>query len=448
MATETETEKAQTRTEAGRDRGRVESNGGDPRSARAKISDLEVVQHHFDKAWDSLGLPDDIRQIFWEPYREVTVQIPLKTSDGKTHVYHGYRIQHNGARGPYKGGVRFHPEVDIDEVRSLASMMTWKTAIANVPFGGAKGGVNVDVTELTSDEIQRVARGFMDKISKVLGPTRDIPAPDVNTNAQVMAWMMDQYGKLHGHTPAIVTGKPIALEGSYGREAATGRGCVFMFREAAMKIGLIPKETTFVVQGFGNVGYHAARIMQELGATMVGVSDAFGAIRSDEGIDVLALRKHMTRDGGRLDDFPGAEKITPGDLYEIPCDTFFPAALGGMIHEDNADLMKCKLIVEGANNPTSFKADDILRNNGVFIVPDLMANAGGVVASYFEWVQNLQHFRWDEREVNDKLGAIMRRTYRDVAARAEADNLDLRRTAFKMAIERVVDASRTRGYIS
>ena len=213
MATETETEKAQTRTEAGRDRGRVESNGGDPRSARAKISDLEVVQHHFDKAWDSLGLPDDIRQIFWEPYREVTVQIPLKTSDGKTHVYHGYRIQHNGARGPYKGGVRFHPEVDIDEVRSLASMMTWKTAIANVPFGGAKGGVNCPADQMDPADVQKVARGFMSKIDKILGPTRDIPAPDVNTNAQTMAWMMDEYGKLHGHTPAICTGKPLELAG-------------------------------------------------------------------------------------------------------------------------------------------------------------------------------------------------------------------------------------------
>jgi glutamate dehydrogenase (NAD(P)+) len=446
VATETETAE-KTQTESGRERGRVETNGDDPRSARAKISDLEVVQHHFDKAWDSLGLPDDIRQIFWEPYREVTVQIPIKTTTGETKVFHGYRIQHNGARGPYKGGVRFHPEVDIDEVRALASMMTWKTAIANVPFGGAKGGVNCDTTDLTEDEMQRVARQFMDKISKLLGPTRDIPAPDVNTNAQVMAWMMDQYGKLHGHTPACVTGKPIALEGSFGREAATGRGCVFMYREAAGKIGLSPGETKFVVQGFGNVGSWIARIMQELGATMIGVSDAFGAIRNDDGIDALALVEHMQADGGKLSEFEGAEPISAGDLYEISCDVFFPAALGGMLHEDNADLLDCKMIVEGANNPTTFAADEILEEKGVYIVPDLMANAGGVVASYFEWVQNLQHFRWDEREVNDKLGAVMRRAFREVSVRADRDEVSLRTAAFESAIERVVEASRTRGYV-
>ncbi len=439
MATRTE-------TEAGRERARSESDGGDPRAARAKISDLEVVKHHFDRAWDALGYADDIRQIFWEPYREVTVQIPIKGSDGVTHVYHGYRIQHNGARGPYKGGVRFHPEVDIDEVRALASMMTWKTAIAGVPFGGAKGGVNVDVSKHTEAELQRVARGFMDKISKVLGPTRDIPAPDVNTNAQVMAWMMDQYGKTHGHTPAIVTGKPISLEGSYGREAATGRGCVFMFQEAAPKVGLDPAETRFVVQGYGNVGSWLARIMQNLGAKMIGVSDAFGAIRNDDGIDAHALVRHLEKDGGKLVEYPGGEAIGAGDLYEIPCDVFFPAALGGMLHADNADLMDCKMIVEGANNPTTFEADEILDAKGVTIIPDLMANAGGVVASYFEWVQNLQHFRWDENEVNSKLGDILRKAYGEVDARADREGQTLRVAAFETAIERVVEASRTRGY--
>ena len=445
MATTTET--SRTKTEAGRDRPRVETNGDDPRSARAKISDLEVVQHHFDKAWDSLGYPDDIRQIFWEPYREVTVQIPIKTAAGMK-VFHGYRIQHNGARGPYKGGVRFHPEVDIDEVRSLASMMTWKTAIAGVPFGGAKGGVNVDPHELDKDDLQKVARSFMDKISKLLGPTRDVPAPDVNTNAQTMAWMMDEYGKLHGHTPAIVTGKPIPLEGSFGREAATGRGCVFMYREAAGKVGLSPATTSFVVQGFGNVGSWIARIMQDLGAKMVGVSDAFGAIRSDAGIDANALVEHMSGDGGKLSEFPGVEAISAGDLYEVPCDVFFPAALGGMLHEDNADLLDCKMIVEGANNPTTFEADDIFNEKGIYVIPDLMANAGGVIASYFEWVQNLQHFRWDEREVNDKLGGVMRKAYREVAKRAESNGATLREAAFETGIERVVEASRTRGYVT
>jgi glutamate dehydrogenase (NAD(P)+) len=419
----------------------------DPRSARAKVSDLEVVEHYFNWAWESLDLPDDIRAVFWEPYRQVSVQIPIKMNDGHTEVFHGYRIQHNGARGPYKGGVRFHPEVDTDEVKALASMMTWKTAIAGVPFGGAKGGVNAPADQMERSEVQKIARSFMDRIYKVLGPTRDIPAPDVNTNAQVMAWMMDEYGKLEGHTPACVTGKPIELEGSWGRDAATGRGCVYMYREAAPKVGLSPRETTFVVQGFGNVGSWIARIMQELGATMVGVSDAFGQIRNDDGIDAEALYKHMNRDGGLLNEFPDAERIEAGDLYETPCDVFFPAALGGMIHQDNADLLQCKMIVEGANNPTTFNADDILEDKGVYVIPDLMANAGGVVCSYFEWVQNLQHFRWDEREVNDRLGGIMRKAFREVSTRAEAEELSLRKTAFKVAIERVVDTSRTRGYV-
>ena len=437
-----------TQTEAERKQARTETDAADPRAARAKVSDLDVVRYHFDRAWNSLGYPDDIRQIFWESYREVSVQIPIKTADGTTRVYHGYRIQHNGARGPYKGGVRFHPEVDIDEVRALASMMTWKTAIAGVPYGGAKGGVNVDPADLNDDELQRVARGFMDKVSKVLGPTRDIPAPDVNTNAQVMAWMMDEYGKLHGYAPAVVTGKPISLEGSYGREAATGRGCVFMFREAAPKLGLDPEHAKFVVQGFGNVGSWIARVMQTLGAKMIGVSDAFGAIRNDAGIDAQALVRHIYHDGGRLAEYPGAERIAFGDLYEIPCDVFFPAALGGMLHEGNADLLNCRMIVEGANNPTTFDADDIFDDKGILVIPDLMANAGGVVASYFEWVQNLQHFRWEEKEVNTRLGEILRKAYHEVDHRADHERLTLRTAAFEIAIERVVEASRTRGYFA
>ena len=413
---------------------------------RAEVTNLDIVRHYFEIAADRLKLPDDLRVVFWTPYREVTVQIPVKLSDGKIHVFSGYRIQHNGARGPYKGGVRFHPEVDVDEVRALASLMTWKTAVAGVPFGGAKGGVNCPADQLERSELQKIARSFMDKVEKVLGPTRDIPAPDVNTNAQVMAWMMDEYGKLHGHTPAICTGKPIALEGSYGREAATGRGCVYMFREAAPHLGLSPADTSFVVQGFGNVGSWAARIMQQLGAKMVAVSDAHGAIRNDAGIDANALQDHIAA-GEKITDFPGAEQMEPDDLVAVPCDVFIPAALGGMIHEGNADRMECKVIVEGANSPTTPAADQILRDKDVYIIPDVMANAGGVVVSYFEWVQNLQHFRWDEREVNDKLGTIMRRAYREVSARAREEGIDLREAAYLVGIERVVEAARTRGYV-
>jgi glutamate dehydrogenase (NAD(P)+) len=416
------------------------------RAQRAEVSNYEIVSHYFNAAADRMGMPDDIRAVMLSAYREVQVQIPVKLSDGKIHVYSGYRVQHNGARGPYKGGVRFHPEVDLDEVRALAALMTWKTAIAGVPFGGAKGGVNCPAADLEPNEVQRITRSFMDKVEKVLGPTRDIMAPDVNTNAQVMAWMMDEYGKLHGHSPAVVTGKPIALEGSYGREAATGRGLVFLYREAAPSLGLTPSETRFVVQGYGNVGSWAARIMQQLGCRMTGASDAHGAIRNDGGIDAEALERHV-REGGRLPDFDGGEEISPDELLAIECDVFIPAALGGMIHADNADSLNCRMVIEGANSPTTPRADEILADKGVHVIPDVLANAGGVVVSYFEWVQNLQHFRWDEREVNDKLGTIMRRAYREVRERAGEDDVPLRVAAYETGIERVVEAARTRGYI-
>ena len=413
---------------------------------QAEMSNLDIVRFYFDRAVERLELPDDLRVVFWTPYREVTVQIPVKLSDGRVHTFSGYRIQHNGARGPYKGGIRFHPEVDVDEVRALASLMTWKTAVANVPFGGAKGGVNCPADKLERNEVQAIARSFMDKIEKVLGPTRDIPAPDVNTDAQVMAWMMDEYGKLHGHTPGIVTGKPISLEGSLGREQATGRGCVFMFREAAPQVGLSPAESTFVIQGYGNVGSWGARIMQQLGSKMVGASDATGAIQSEAGIDADDLAHHIA-DGGKLTEFPGTEVISPDDLVALECDVLIPAALGGMIHEGNADRIKAKMIIEGANSPTTPAADEVLNANGVYVIPDVMANAGGVIASYFEWVQNMQHMQWTEREVNDKLGGMMRKAYRDVSGRAKEEKLYLRDAAYLVGIERVVEASRTRGYI-
>jgi glutamate dehydrogenase (NAD(P)+) len=420
----------------------------DETPTRAEVSNLEIVSHYFNLAAENLNLRDDVAQVLMSPYREVKVQIPVKLSDGDIHCFSGYRVQHNGARGPYKGGVRFHPEVDLDEVRALASLMTWKTAIAEIPYGGAKGGVNCPASDLSEDELQKVARQFMDKVEKVLGPTRDIPAPDVGTNAQVMAWMMDEYGKLHGHTPACVTGKPIALEGSYGREAATGRGVIYTFKEAAEQLDIDPSKVKFVVQGYGNVGSWAARELADLGGTLVGASDAHGAIHCDKGIDAHDLADHA-RDGGKLVEFDGdgVEQIDPDELLGIECDVFIPAALGGMIHEHNADKLNCKVIVEGANSPTTPKADDILTGKGITVIPDVMANAGGVVVSYFEWVQNLQHFRWEEDEVNERLGKIMRKAYRAVHERAEGDDVPLRVAAYQLGIERVVEASRTRGYI-
>jgi glutamate dehydrogenase (NAD(P)+) len=429
---------------------RAESDGAAAEPGRApgrvRVSDLEIVKHYFDSACDRIGVPDDVRDVLRSSYRETVVQIPVRFPDGKINVFRGYRVQHNGARGPYKGGLRYHPAVDLDEIRALAMLMTWKTAIVGIPYGGAKGGVNCPSDQLGAEQLQAITRSLMDKIDKVLGPNRDIMAPDVGTNAQVMAWLMDEYGKLHGHTPAIVTGKPIALEGSYGRESATGRGLVYLYREAAPKLGLSPSTTTAVVQGFGNVGSWAARILQQLGVSIIGVSNADGAIRRDEGIDVVKLQE-MIEQGGKLTDFEGVEAIPADDLVAIPCDVLLPAALGGMIHEGNADHVNCKMVLEGANSPTTPAADGILRDKGVYVIPDVMANAGGVIVSYFEWVQNMQHFRWEEREINDKLGNIMRRAFREVDTAARQKDLCLRDAAYEVGIERVIETARTRGYI-
>jgi glutamate dehydrogenase (NAD(P)+) len=413
---------------------------------RPTVSDYEIATYYFDLACERLGLPDEVRDVMRTPYREISVQIPVRMTDGTLRVYSGYRVQHNGARGPYKGGVRYHPRADIQEVRALAMLMTWKTALVNIPYGGAKGGVNCPGDQLDGRELQIISRSFMDKVEKILGPNRDIMAPDLNTDAQIMAWMMDEYGKLNGYTPAIVTGKPIELEGSYGREAAVGRGLVYLFREAAPNLGLSPPESTCVVQGFGNVGYHTASIMHQLGVKLVGVSDVNGAIRNERGIEPAELRTFI-RAGGKLPDYEHAEAIDPEELLEVECDVFVPAALGGMIREDNADRLACKVLLEGANSPTTPAADRILEERGIYVIPDLLANAGGVVVSYFEWVQNMQHFRWDEREINDKLGSIMRRSFREVNALAKRRDLSLRIAAWEQGIERVVEAARTRGYI-
>lgn len=419
----------------------------DAKTRQAEVSNWEIVNHYFDAAAERLEMADDIAAVLRSSYREVQVQIPVSLSDGKIHVYSGFRVQHNGARGPYKGGVRFHPEVDLDEVRALAMLMTWKTAIVGVPFGGAKGGVNCPARDLEPRELQTIARSFMDKIEKVLGPTRDIPAPDVGTNAQTMAWLMDEYGKLHGHTPAIVTGKPIALEGSYGREAATGRGLVYVLEESLERLDLEFEGLKFMVQGFGNVGSWAARILHDRGAKLVAVQQVDGAIRNTDGIDPHALYKHILDEQQPISDFDEVEEISDEDFLETDCDVFIPAALGGMVHKQNADMLKCRVILEGANSPTTPAADDILTDKGIFIAPDVLANAGGVIVSYFEWVQNLQHFRWDEDEVNQRLEKVIKRGTREVMEKADSDDIPPRLAAYQLGIERVVEAARTRGYI-
>jgi glutamate dehydrogenase (NAD(P)+) len=413
------------------------------RSGSDRISTYETVNHHFDAAADRLGLADDLREILRTSRREVQVQIQVRVGES-IRTYRGYRVQHNGARGPFKGGLRYHDEVDLDEVRALAQLMTWKTAIVGIPYGGAKGGVDCLARELTPRQIESITRQLVDRLDETLGPQRDIPAPDVNTNAQVMAWIMDEWSKLHGESPAIVTGKPIALGGSYGRETATGRGVIEVLCETAPAIGLQVDGLRIALQGFGNVGAAAARIAHGRGCRIVGVADHTGAIASVDGLDPDALQRHM-REGGALTEFPGVEVISGDDLLALDCDVLIPAALGGMIHADNAERIRARILVEGANSPTTPAADAILADKGVLVVPDVLANAGGVIVSYFEWVQNLQHFRWDEREVHERLATILHRSLGEVRSTADKHGCSWREAAYALGIARVVEAQQLRG---
>jgi glutamate dehydrogenase (NAD(P)+) len=411
-----------------------------------EISAFEATSQRFHLAADRLDLPDDLRTLLLTSYREVQVSIPLRLADGRIHTYSGYRVQHNADRGPFKGGIRFHPQVDIEEFRALAATMTWKTALTGVPFGGAKGGVDCDPARLTRPELEQLTRLLTQRIDKVLGPSRDVPAPDVNTDAQVMAWMMDEYGKAHGYTPMIVTGKPVALEGSLGRDAATGRGLLYVFREAARATGLDPSGATAAIQGFGKVGSWLARLLEEEGAKVIAVCDLSGAIRCEPGLDTRGLSDHVGG-GASLSSFEGegVEAISVEEFLATACDVFVPAALGGMVNAGNAARLECRMVLEGANGPTTPEADSILAERGVTVVPDLLANAGGVVVSYFEWAQNQQHFRWEEGEVNERLERIMRRAYAEVSARTGATPATtLRTAAHEIAIERVVEAARLR----
>ena len=412
----------------------------------AEVSNFEIVSHFFDEAADGLGLDDDVREVLRTSYREVQVQLPVDLPGGTQQVFRGYRVQHNGARGPYKGGLRFHPQVDLDEVRALAQLMTWKTAIARVPFGGAKGGVNCDAANLDRATLEQLTRKLVDRLHHVLGPHRDIPAPDVGTDQHVMGWFMDEWGKLEGHQPACVTGKPMSLGGSHGRGAATGRGLVEVLKEAARHEELDLDGARVVVQGFGNVGQHLARLAQEDGCRIVGVQDATGSIHHPEGLDIPALREHVAG-GGALTEFDAVDAVSRREFLELECEVFVPAALGGMIHAENAGLLRCRVVLEGANSPTTPRADDILADRGIAVVPDVVANAGGVVVSSFEWVQNLQHVHWSAEEIDERLSATMRRAYAEVAARAERDGTPLRTAAYALGIERVLEAATDRGYI-
>jgi glutamate dehydrogenase (NAD(P)+) len=379
-------------------------------------------------------------------YRELTVQVPVRLDDGTLHVFTGYRIQHNGARGPYKGGIRYHPDADIDEVRALASLMTWKTAVVDIPYGGAKGGVQCDPTTMSMGEKQRLTRRFTSAISYVLGVNRDVPAPDVNTDSQTMAWMMDAYSSRYGYTPAIVTGKPVELGGSYGRDAATGRGVVYCLEEAARDYGIDLEGATVAIQGFGNVGSWVARLIGELGCSVVAVTDVKGGVHRPDGLDVPALWS-WAQESGSVVGFSGAEEISNAELLELDVDVLVPAALDRVVNEQNADRIKARVVLEAANHPVTPAADDVLQEKGVIVVPDILANAGGVTVSYFEWAQNIQQFRWEEERVNTELKKTMSRAWQSVYERASLDGIPLRLAAFAIAVAKVERADVLRGYI-
>lgn len=408
------------------------------------MSPFDGVNYFFDRAAEMNGLSDSTRRVLATPKREVRVEVPLRRDNGDLEVFVGYRVQHDNSRGPYKGGIRYHPTADLDEVRALASLMTWKTAVADVPFGGAKGGIEVDVTDFSSSELQQLTRRYTRAIAEIIGPTTDIPAPDMSTDAQVMAWLLDEYEELKGHNPAVVTGKPIVLGGSPGREAATGTGCVMVLDEVIRDRNGAPHDTTVAIQGFGNVGRWAAIEAAERGYQIVALADIDGAIHRADGLDVSAILAHVD-DTGTVAGFPGADEIDPAEILELDVDVVIPAAIGGVIHHANADRVRASIVIEGANNPTTPMADAALAERGVTVVPDILANAGGVTVSYFEWVQNIQRFRWTEERVMEELANVLTTAYRQVAAIAEERDCSLRLAAFSLGVGRVTEAARLRG---
>ena len=409
-------------------------------------STFDSVNVFFDRAVDRLGLADGVRDMLRRPWRELSVSVPVRMDDGSIKVFSGYRVQHNGVRGPYKGGVRYHPEADQEEVRALASLMTWKNAIVDIPFGGAKGGVQCDPLSLSTVELNRLTRRYTTNIEHLIAVNRDIPAPDLGTNAQTMAWMMDAYGQIHGYTPGIVTGKPVELGGSVGREQATGRGVVFVMRSAVADLGMDPQGARIVIQGFGNVGSWTARIAGELGCRVVAVSDVNGGVHDDAGLDVDALVAHSD-EAGTVVGFPDADYVSNDELLELDCEVLIPAAVGRVVHEGNAPRVRADLIVEAANHPLTPEADAIMEDRGVTVIPDILVNAGGVIVSYFEWTQNLYQHRWTLDEVNEELDTIITKAYMTVRETALSEGISYRDAAFLVGVGRVAEVAQLRGFI-
>ncbi|PTL83763.1 Glu/Leu/Phe/Val dehydrogenase [Vitiosangium sp. GDMCC 1.1324] len=405
---------------------------------------FEGIHHYFRKAARIMDVGERIETLLATPLREVKVQVSIELDNGEIRTFHGYRIQHDNSRGPMKGGLRYHPSITQEECVALASLMTWKTAVVNLPYGGAKGGIAVDPTQLSLKEMERLTRKYVDQIQDVIGPTRDIAAPDVNTNPQVMAWYMDQYSRYHGHSPAVVTGKPPELYGSRGRDSATGRGLLYITREILRDVGMPMKGTRFAIQGFGNVGSHTAQLLWQDGGVVVAVSDVYGGVFNPQGLDVPGLFEHVKRTG-TVTGFGGGQACKSDDVLASDCDVLIPAALGHALNRNNANAVRARLIIEGANGPTDPEADEIFEKRGVLVVPDILANAGGVTVSYYEWVQNLQHLTWEEDRVNAELEKTMKEAYDRVAQLARSRKVTLRTAAFILAIGRVGKATVLRG---
>ncbi|MCH8116303.1 MAG: Glu/Leu/Phe/Val dehydrogenase [Chloroflexi bacterium] len=399
-----------------------------------------------DAAIRSLNLEDDMRAVLVEPWREIQVALPVRMDDGNVRVFRGYRSQHNAARGPYKGGIRYHPNVGLDHVRALGMLMTWKTALADVPFGGAKGGISVDPKELSTHELNRLTRRYTLSMHHVLGVNRDIPAPDLGTSAQTMAWIMDAYGSIHGHTPGIVTGKPIELGGSLGRAEAPGRGAAIVACRAIVDSGSTPEQSTVAVQGYGAVGSAAARTMSDNGARVIAVSNVDGAVINTSGLDLDELDR-IIGEGGSISDITDADQLENHELLELECDVLIPAAIEDVITTRNAPNVRAGIIVEGANRPITSGADQILVDAKKTVIPDILANAGGVIASYFEWAQNIQVFKWELERVNRELDKLINRAYDITREQAERTGSTMREAAFDVAVGRVAETIKIRGYV-
>lgn len=418
---------------------------GEATSMIESLNPFEIAQSRFDEAARALGLDAGERQLLDVPDRVLEVAVPIRRDDGRIEVFKGYRVQHNDARGPYKGGLRYHPSVTADEVKALAAFMTWKCAVVGIPYGGAKGGIACDPKLLSRAELERLTRRYTTEIAPIIGPDRDIPAPDVNTDAQVMAWILDTFSTLAGrHVPTVVTGKPLALGGSVGRLEATGEGLTFVTLDALARCGIAATKARAAVQGFGNVGQAAAAKLIESGLMLVAVADSRATVYRADGLDLKKLVAHK-HNSGSVAAFPGAATLPPEDVLALECDVLVPAALENAVTSEVARKVRARLIVEGANGPTTPMADRILAERGVAVVPDILANAGGVTVSHLEWVQGRQGLSWDIESVRGSLKTTMRKAFRDVAERADADGVDLRSAAYRIAVARVVEAMRLRG---